>query len=608
MNNGLVQGDGIPGRRDLLLALTLGALGVGSRLAFLSVFPTLPISDFQGLIRFGQLLRNKGLSGPGWLWTQFNPGLPMLLSVLYRALPSGGREAARDATAIVTGLLGLLPFLLWRGVISVRLRFLAGLLLALWPGQVFFSGVVAQDNWVLFPTVALACLAVRASVDRLGRCDPIASGLLFAGAVAIRQEMLAVLLPLALAASLAPGKRLRASAIRLALAAVLPLLMLAWQRHAATGRFALTTEHAGLALLGTVVPSAWFPGWVDPRPYVASVEPELLGDVHRLYDGAARLAWREYRRRPVFHALRMGDQTFRLAIDGDGTNLFWSLEAAGVLPVARQADGIRFARAARPWLRAEMAILQGLFAAALALGAWKRDRAVLALAAAVVLKIGVHALFSPMSRLLVPATALELLTIPAAARLLPVMTFRGRTALGAVAIAAPLALLAVVPRLDALVSRHDRDDAHSYRFPLQVAGVGGLVWCDMDSGRLTVLDWDRATIQIRAANPAPGDRARAVCTLPPLSAGESIVLRLEDRYSGGGLPNRIVERVAIDGREVLSHDVAAVPFAGWLEVPMARDQDSPGHRVTIEIVAVSPDPGAMWGAATAATFEFQRTP
>ena len=120
MNNGPVEGDGIHGRRDLLLALTLGALGVGCRLAFLSIFPTLPVSDFRGLIRFGLLLRDKGLSGPGWLWTQFNPGLPMLLSVLYRILPNGGQELARDATAIVTGLLGLLPFLLWRGVISAR--------------------------------------------------------------------------------------------------------------------------------------------------------------------------------------------------------------------------------------------------------------------------------------------------------------------------------------------------------------------------------------------------------------------------------------------------------------------------------------------------------
>ncbi|MGE5278550.1 MAG: hypothetical protein ACM3SU_16285, partial [Acidobacteriota bacterium] len=454
--------------------------------------------------------------------------------------------------------------------------------------------------------VALACLAVRALCDRSRRCYPVASGLLFAGATAIRQEMLVVLLPLALAASLGSGRRVRNSAIRLALAASLPLLLLAWQRHAATGRFALTTEHGGLALLGTVVPGAWFAGWIDPRPYVASVEPELLGNVHRLYETAARLAWREYRRRPAFHALRIADQTLRLAVDGDGNNLFWSLEAPGVLQAARRADGIRFARTVRPWLRTEMGVLQGLFAAALALGIWKGDRAVLVLAAAVAVKIGLHALFSPMSRLLVPATVLELLTIPVAARLLPEMTLRGRSALGTLAIAIPVFLFTVVPRLDAAVSRHDRDDARAYRFPLQVPGLRGLVWCDMDSGRLTVLDWERATLQIRAADPAPGDRARAVCTLPTLSAGEALVVRLEDRYSPGGRPGRVLERVRIDGREILSHDVAAEPFAGWLEVPVSKAGDAPGRTVTIEILAVAPEPGWEWGRTAVAAFEFVR--
>ena len=35
--------------------------------------------------------------------------------------------------------------------------FWRALLLALWPGQIFFSGVVAQENWDLLPVVALAC-------------------------------------------------------------------------------------------------------------------------------------------------------------------------------------------------------------------------------------------------------------------------------------------------------------------------------------------------------------------------------------------------------------------------------------------------------------------
>jgi hypothetical protein len=153
----------------------------------------------------------------------------------------------------------------------------------------------------------------------------------------------------------------------------------------------------------------------------------------------------------------------------------------------------------------------------------------------------------------------------------------------------------------------DRDDApRTYRFPLFLSDVSLPVWCDMDAGRLVVLDWPQATVSMFAADPAPGDRVRAVCTLPPIPADESILLRLEDRYSRGGWPGRVIERVAIDGREVLRHDMAAEPFAGWLEVPVAEDRDPPGRRVTIEILAEAPEPGWRWGALTTSRFEFVR--
>jgi hypothetical protein len=51
-------------------------------------FPTIPFSDFRALIDFGARLRDRGLAAPGWGWVQFNPGLPLILSVLLRAFPS----------------------------------------------------------------------------------------------------------------------------------------------------------------------------------------------------------------------------------------------------------------------------------------------------------------------------------------------------------------------------------------------------------------------------------------------------------------------------------------------------------------------------------------
>lgn len=58
-------------------------------------------------------------------------------------------------------MIPVLPYILWKGVFRQRTRILAAFLLALWPGQILFSSVVAQDNWIIFPIVAVVALAVR---------------------------------------------------------------------------------------------------------------------------------------------------------------------------------------------------------------------------------------------------------------------------------------------------------------------------------------------------------------------------------------------------------------------------------------------------------------
>src|SRR5262249_40928841 len=140
-------------------AAALVLAGVGLRLLVVTLYPTEPLSDFRGLVLFGVRLRDEGLAVPGWHWVQFSPGLPLILSGLFRLFPPGVAGGRRPATAVATGLLPLAPFLLWRPILSLKGRVLAGALLALWPGQVLFSGVPAQENWALLPTVVLGCLA-----------------------------------------------------------------------------------------------------------------------------------------------------------------------------------------------------------------------------------------------------------------------------------------------------------------------------------------------------------------------------------------------------------------------------------------------------------------
>ncbi len=446
-------------REGLFLAILLG-VAIGVRLLFVTVFPTLPFSDFLALIGFGLHLRDHGFTAPTGFWALFSAGLPMLLALLYDVFPNAGPAAARIATAVATGLLPLAPFLLWRSVVCFRVRLLAGTLLAVWPGQVIFTGVVAQDNWVLLPAVGLASLAVRRLRDPTGRCHPIAAGLLYCAAAAIRQEMVMVLLPLAVVSSFSRAEwgTTRRNAAILVLSGGLPLLALAGQRYLATGRLALTTEHGGLTVLGSFVPGAFASGWIDPRHYVGVVEPSLLSDNRRYFHGAWSLGWNEAKRRPGFHALRMTTQTLRLAMRAEGQNLFSSVKAPEALPRSRRDAGQQFARRAAPWLHAELAIIQGLFAAALMVGLWRRDAAILMLGLCVILKILLQAVVSPMPRLLVPATALELLAIALAFGLLREIGKRRRSVLLAVAVAVPIFLAVAVPPLEKAVEKADQEE------------------------------------------------------------------------------------------------------------------------------------------------------
>lgn len=442
--------------------VVLIVLGVGARLAFASAYPTLPFWDSLQLIHFATRLREHGFTADGWYWAQFNAGLPMILAGLFRVFPADPVVVARTATAVATGLLPVIPFVVWRCVLAYRWRLLAGALLALWPGQIFFSGVVVQDNWVMLPVVALACLAARRLLGG-GPAQPLAAGFLYVSAAAIRQEMLVVLLPLALAASLDRGAARRRSLAILGLTVALPVLALCAQRYAATGRFSLSTEHGALGLFGSFMPGASGPGWIDARAYAATLAPEapkkLFGDQPTLL----RLTWEEARRRPAFHALRMAAWLPRLAVGADADSLLWSTGHPRSQSPALQESARGFVARWTPLLELELALLQGFFIAALVVG-WKRhDGAILVLSTAVLLKFLVHMLVSPLGRLVMPAIALELLVIPLG---LAACTVSARVRLFALALVVSTALYLGAPGLARfLVDRDPPVDARALLSP-----------------------------------------------------------------------------------------------------------------------------------------------
>jgi hypothetical protein len=442
--------------KELLALLLLLALGLAPRLAFVARFPTIPISDFLAMVLFGLYLRDHGLISNYWYW-MFNPGVPLILCGLFQVFPSAEpASVARLATATACGLLPILPFLIWRGVLPFWLRLLAGAALALWPGQITFSGVVAPDNWVLLPTVALGALAVKAFLSGKPTRLP-AAGLLFGAAALLRQEIPVALFPLFLLATGASFRMRWRRVLTISLAGILPLSAVAAYRYAATGRFALSQESAGLTILGSYIPGAADNGgWIDPTAYIASVRPDLLRDPKAMYAQSKQLALQEALRRPGFHAVRMLSTVLREATEGEVRTLFWSL-GSEVMPEALRGRANAFARHIFLPLEVELGVIQALFLAALIIGIRGRNRAIVMLTAAVLLKYGVHAVTAAhQGRYFLPATALEILGIFVA-----VHEFRARPdwrwLAGALSAGLVFAcgLMVLAPRLDALVQDHD---------------------------------------------------------------------------------------------------------------------------------------------------------
>ena len=140
------------------------------------------------------------------------------------------------------------------------------------------------------------------------------------------------------------------------------------------------------------------------------------------------------------------------------------------------------------------------------------------------------------------------------------------------------------------------------RFSLAIDG-GGSADCTLASGALLCLDPGEARLETGSD---PGDSARAVCRLPRLEFGEPAILRLRDAYSPGGWPDRMIARVFVDGRQILRRDLAGEPGSGWFEVPLHAPDEPVPSVVTVEEVAINPDPGMFWGPSCPLDFAFRR--
>jgi hypothetical protein len=318
------------------------------------------------------------------------------------------------------------------------------------------------------------------------------------------------------------------------------------------------------------------------------------------------MTWEEVKRRPGFHVARIAAWLPRLALNSDADNLLWSVGAPQSQAEGLQAAAQAFQRRWAPRLKWELGIIQGLFVMTVLIGLKRRNAAILILSSAVLLKFMVHMVVSPLGRLLVPAVALELLTIPLGVRELARGSLRLRLAAIAGSAVTCLLLVLGVPPLADFVVRHDSPVLQGIRrFDLRI-GDEGVAQCELGKGVLTGIGPHWASLRTAREDPVPGDIAQAVCAIPALDAGETLVLNARDPFAPEGIGAQRTEQILVDGREVLRRQMTG---DGALATQNIDSEDPVGQTasaVSIEILASSGRAVGTRGRDASLRFEFAR--
>lgn len=657
-------------RKELVWGLFVLGIGLTMRAIFITVFPTRAMIDAYELIDFSRRFADGSIFSHSpkslWLWQHWNPGLPMYLAPFIKLFGTASDFAlastARWTIAMTCGTIGLIPYAVLHGTITLRLRIIISILLGIWPGQVLFSGVILQDNLVILPTVALASLSVRASL--LSRRYPVWSATLFVLSGAIRQETLLTNIPTFLLSSglLPVGKFLfrKISSLRSELQEdlkkreIIPiigyaagilvagLLTVASLRWLGTGRFAFTSEHGGVAVLGAYAPGAGLTGYVDPLPFAATLRPDYADGVDgrdHLRRDAFRLTFQEALHRHFFHTVRIiGTIAYHLK-HADVGGIWWAfgnlphtsksnvkaeqpipwsvMDADKILPGSRHPAAKRFSALANPVIKTYQFVLHVMFVSFFLIALLNRWRSLIATGLVVFMKMLFHGATVMQPRFLLVNTGLELLVVVLGVYLVG----QGKTNWKVIIPCLGLGLVSIwvlflsIPHIENYISTHDNVQLN-YHFSLLVyrtipstAGswTAGKLRCEVDQGTLSWLDEGKATLRLRENNPFPGDRAVAQCILEPNDFGEYKVV-VRDSYPHGGNPDRVVLQVSVDEKILLRHDVGDKPFMGDMSVSLGRLSPGENRNVLVELLAIRPDPGAYWGSATAVTIKATMMP
>jgi hypothetical protein len=586
--------------------ILLVVLALLLRVVVICRFPTIPRSDFSNLLELAKMLAGL-VHDHGWgPWNLFNAGMPSLLSLVLRVcrflhLSDDPIAVARTSTALLTGLLPLIPMLLLRGALPLWSRALCGLGLALWPDQIFSSGVLSQDNWVLVPTISLGCLLLRAV--RLSRGYPIWAALLLALTGYIRQEMLVVLAPVAVVAACGWPLRLRRGLAQFVTVLCVCLLLISAQRWHVGQKFSPFTQHGGISMLGSYVPGA-ADGWLIPRPFVETAYPEAIKDPELLSRRAVSIAVHEALRRPFFHSVRMFSVLAAATTRSDA--LHWSMLVEGMLPtgVAQPTEG------QTRWMVGVMTIhilgLHSAFLAVLAIALWQRNLAILVLAVAIGLKVAIHGVLVAVPRYFIATEAIEILVVGSGLALLSPRSWRLAATGSATGIGLMLLILAAAEQAKGYVRNHDEEtigyhmqlDEHrggTYAPRLHCVVSRGIVTSVSDFTRAGGYDWLR--LWWPKQFPKAGEQIGLTCDVTSWNERSPLEIEITDDCGRWGSRGCIVQQVWIDDVRIDEYDIGDGPFAGWrlISIPASALLPPTTHRLRIAAVAAHCDRTQVWG-------------
>jgi 4-amino-4-deoxy-L-arabinose transferase-like glycosyltransferase len=154
------------GRAAALIAVTL--LGLGLRLDYAIRAPQHPVDDARAYARISRALyEGDGYTqGPGFEYLQsasnYQPGLPLLVTGIYEVRGAADETAARIVLALLSALAVPFSFLLGRRLAGPGAGLIAAVAVAIYPALLEYSGMLMTEPLVTALLAGTALLFLRA--------------------------------------------------------------------------------------------------------------------------------------------------------------------------------------------------------------------------------------------------------------------------------------------------------------------------------------------------------------------------------------------------------------------------------------------------------------